>query len=81
MHDDVSSDDSEDENFNYDSAMEVTFDDEFDEYDNELVEEDEMTNLIDYVTEDDQEGNTKKGKEKWEENKEKLKRVIMKVRI
>lgn len=64
MHDDVSSDDIEDERFNYDSAMKVAFKDEFDEYDNELVEEDEMANLIDYLNEDDQEGNTKKDKEK-----------------
>ncbi|KAI5407151.1 hypothetical protein KIW84_053414 [Lathyrus oleraceus] len=65
VHGDVSFGDNEDESFNYDSAMDVAFDDKSDEYDDELVEEDEMTNLIDYVNEDDQEGNTKKGKEKW----------------
>lgn len=32
VNDDVSSDDTEDEVFNCDSALEITFDDEFDEY-------------------------------------------------
>lgn len=81
VHDDVSSDDIEDESFNYDSAMEVAFDDEFGEYDNELVEEDEMVNIIDYVNEDDQEGNNKKRKEKWGKTRKNLKGVIMRVKI
>ncbi|XP_050908777.1 uncharacterized protein LOC127122497 [Lathyrus oleraceus] len=73
VHDDVSSNDTKDENYNYDSALEITFNDEFYEYDDELVEEDEMDNIIDYVHEDDQEGNNKNEKEKWEENKEEFK--------
>ncbi|XP_058786956.1 uncharacterized protein LOC131661430 [Vicia villosa] len=52
--------------------MEVVFDDDSDEYDTELDEED--GNLIDYDIEDgDQEGKSKKGKEKWEANKEDFK--------
>lgn len=46
VHDDISSYDTMDESFNYDSAMEVAFEEESDEYDDELVEKDEMTNLI-----------------------------------
>ena len=40
VHDDVSSDDTEDESFHYDSALKIAFDDESDEFDDELVEED-----------------------------------------
>lgn len=49
--------------------MEITFDDGSDEYNDELVEEGEISNLIDYVREDDREGNNKEG----EENKEEFK--------
>lgn len=45
-NDDVSSNGSENESFNYDSALEVTFDDDFDESDG-FVEEG-VGNLIDY---------------------------------
>lgn len=38
VHDDVSSDENKDNSFYYDIAMEVAFDDESDEYDDELVE-------------------------------------------
>ncbi|CAL5208543.1 unnamed protein product [Lathyrus oleraceus] len=67
VNDDVSSDDIKDEIFNYYSALEVAFDDE---YDDELVQKDEMANITDYIHKDDQERNNKKGKEKWKENKE-----------
>lgn len=59
MHnDDVSSDDSEDEIFNYDSALEVAFDDDSDENDDFM--EEGVENLIDY--DHDQNGTSKKKK-------------------
>ncbi|XP_058782986.1 uncharacterized protein LOC131657629 [Vicia villosa] len=63
-----SSNSSNDEDFNYDSAMEVVFDDDSDEYETKLDEED--GNLLEDVN---VEVKSKKGKEKWEENKEDLK--------
>lgn len=66
MHnDDVSSDDGEDESFNYDSTLEILFDDDSDVND-DFVEE-KVGNLIDY--DHDQDGIRKRKKEKWEVDK------------
>ena len=60
----LTNDDSSDDNtFNYDSATEVVFDDDSDEYDTDLEEEE--GNLINY-----EHMESKKGKEKCEANKE-----------
>lgn len=59
-NDDVSSDDGEDESFNYDSTLEILFDDDSDVND-DFVEE-KVGNLIDY--DHDQDGTRKENKNK-----------------
>lgn len=63
MHND---DDSKDESFNYDSALKVAFDDNSDENDG-FLEDELVGNLMDY--DHDQDGTSKKQKQKWEEYK------------
>lgn len=54
---------------NHDSALEVAYEDDYDEYDD--FEKDEINNLIAY--EHHEERTNKKQKEKWEEDKEEFK--------
>ncbi|CAL5213458.1 unnamed protein product [Lathyrus oleraceus] len=69
------------DNMHDECALEIALDDEFDEYDDELVKEDELANLIDYVHEHYQHGNNKKGNKSGKKTRKNLKGVIMKVSI
>ncbi|XP_058755786.1 uncharacterized protein LOC131629000 [Vicia villosa] len=62
----LTDDSSDDSNFEYDSAMEIVFDDDSDEYSTELEEEDGM----DCDIEDNEQMKSKKGKQMSDENKE-----------
>lgn len=65
VHDEYCSDDSEDDNYQYDIALEVDFEDEFDGYGE--MGEDEPVNSIGY------ESDVKGKRKKWEEDKEEFK--------
>lgn len=59
VHDEYNSDDSEDDNYHYDSVVEVSFEDDSDGYDGmDDMEEDELANMIGY--ESDGKGKGKK---------------------